>query len=164
MEVTSLIIFHRSLRWRHNGREGVPNHQPHDCLHNRVFRHISKATSKLRVTGLCEGGSPATGKFPAQKASNAKMSPFDDVIMFLSYIINKSQCKLHQSRKVKVLNNCIIEWFGHRSSYVITKVSYIKVAYCKRYGVGITKWFHHRQLVTLLQPQYKRNQSRVATM
>ena len=26
---------------------------------------------KLRVTGLCEGNSPVTGEFPAQRASNA---------------------------------------------------------------------------------------------
>ena len=31
------------LRWRHNGRDGVSNHQPHDCLHSRVFRRRSKA-------------------------------------------------------------------------------------------------------------------------
>ena len=24
-----------SLQWRHNGRDGVSNHQPHDCLTNR---------------------------------------------------------------------------------------------------------------------------------
>ena len=39
-------------------------------------------TSKLRVTGLCEGNSPVTGEFPTQKASNAEMFPFDDVIMY----------------------------------------------------------------------------------
>ena len=27
---------------------------------------------KLRVTGLCEGNSPVTGEFPAQKTSNAE--------------------------------------------------------------------------------------------
>ena len=32
----------------------------------------SKKTSKLRVTGLCEGNSPVTGEFPAQRASNAE--------------------------------------------------------------------------------------------
>ena len=31
-----------------------------------------KETSKLRVTGLCEGNSPVTGEFPAQKSSNAE--------------------------------------------------------------------------------------------
>ena len=60
------------LRWRHNGRNSVSNHQPHDCLLNRLFRRRSKKTSKLRVTGLCVGNSPGTGEFPAQMASNAE--------------------------------------------------------------------------------------------
>ena len=65
-----IILFHRvsfnkavstyygkgwSLLWRHNGHDGVSNHQPHDCLLNRLFRRRSKKTSKLRVTGLCAG-------------------------------------------------------------------------------------------------------------
>ena len=61
-----------SLRWRHNGCDSVSNHQPRDCLLNRLFRHRSKKTSKLRVTGLCAGNSPETGEFPAQMASNAE--------------------------------------------------------------------------------------------
>ena len=47
-----------SLRWRHNGRDSISNHQPHDCLLNRLFKRRSKKTSKLRVTGLCAGKSP----------------------------------------------------------------------------------------------------------
>ena len=31
----------------------------------------SKKTSKLRVTGFCEGNSPVTGEFPTQRPSNA---------------------------------------------------------------------------------------------
>ena len=58
------------LRWRHNGRIGVSNHQPNDRLLKRLFR--SKKISKLRVTGLCVGNSPTTGEFPAQMASNAE--------------------------------------------------------------------------------------------
>ena len=37
-----------------------------------TFRRRSKETSKLHVTGLCGGNSPVTGKFPAQRASNAE--------------------------------------------------------------------------------------------
>ena len=40
-----------------------------------------KKTSMLRITGLCEGNSLVTGEFLAQRASNAEMFPFDDVIM-----------------------------------------------------------------------------------
>ena len=61
-----------SLHWRHNGHDSVSNHQPHDCLLNRLFRRRSKKISKLRVTGLCAGNSPETGGFPAQMASKAE--------------------------------------------------------------------------------------------
>ena len=60
------------LRWRNNGLDSVPNHQPHDCLPNRSFGHRSKKTSKLCVTGLCVENSPVTGEFPAQMASHAE--------------------------------------------------------------------------------------------
>ena len=60
------------LQWRHNGRDSVSNHQPHDWLLNRLFRRRSKKTSKLRVTGLCARNSPVSGEFPAQMASNAE--------------------------------------------------------------------------------------------
>ena len=43
-----------------------------DCLLNRLFRRRSKKTSKLRVTGLCEGNSPVTGEFPVQRTSNVE--------------------------------------------------------------------------------------------
>ena len=46
--------------------------RPHDCLLNRLFKRKSKKTSKLHVTGLCEGNSPVTGEFAPQRASNAE--------------------------------------------------------------------------------------------
>ena len=61
-----------TYKWRHNGCDGIPNHQPHDCLLNRLFRRGSMKTSKLRVTDLCAGNSPLTGEFPAQMARNAE--------------------------------------------------------------------------------------------
>ena len=61
-----------ALQWPHYGRDSISNHQPHDCLLNRLFRRRSKKTSKLRVTGLCAGKSPGTGEFPALMASNAE--------------------------------------------------------------------------------------------
>ena len=41
------------LLWRHNGWDGVSNHQPHDCLLNRLFRHRSKKTSAPPHWPLC---------------------------------------------------------------------------------------------------------------
>ena len=46
-----------SLLWRHNGRDDVSNHQPHDCLFNRSSRRRSKKIS---------------GEIPAHMASNAE--------------------------------------------------------------------------------------------
>ena len=42
------------------------------CLLKRLFRRRSKITSKLRITGLCEGNSPVNDDFPTQRASNAE--------------------------------------------------------------------------------------------
>ena len=69
----NLQVFMFKLHWRHNGHDGISNHQPHDCLLNRFLRRRSKKIPKLRVTGLCgAGNSPVTGEFPSQMASNAK--------------------------------------------------------------------------------------------
>ena len=64
--------FYHSLHRRNNGRDGVSNHQPHDCLLHRLLGRRSKKTSKLCVTGLCVGNSPVTGEFPTQRASKAE--------------------------------------------------------------------------------------------
>ena len=61
---------HLTLQWRHNGHDGVSNHRRLDTLLNRLFRRISKKTSKIRVTGLCEENSPVTDEFSAQRASD----------------------------------------------------------------------------------------------
>ena len=61
-----------TLQWRHSEHEGISNYQSHNWLLNRLFRRRSKKTSKLHVTGLCEGNSPLTGEFPTQRASDAE--------------------------------------------------------------------------------------------
>ena len=61
-----------SLQWRHNWHDGVSNHQPRECLFNRLFGRRSKKTSKLLITGLREGYSPVIGECSAQRASNAE--------------------------------------------------------------------------------------------
>ena len=61
-----------SLQWRHIEQHGVSNHQPQDSLFNRLARRRWHQRLRLRVTGLCEGNSPVTGGFAAQRASNAE--------------------------------------------------------------------------------------------
>ena len=90
-----------SLQWRHNGCDGVSNHQPYDCLLNRLFRRRSKKTSKPRVTGLCAGNSPGTGEFPAQMASYAENVSIwwrhHDCLIFTSTI----RCRYKSSSSVE---------------------------------------------------------------
>ena len=81
-----LFNFHASsmsLQWRHTGHDGVSNHQPHDCFLNRLFRHRSKKTSKLRVTGFVPGIHRKPVNSPHKWPVTWKMFPFDDVIMVL---------------------------------------------------------------------------------
>ena len=59
------------LEWCHNERGGISNDRRHDCLLNRLSRHRSQRKSTLSVTGHCEGNSPGTRVFPAQRANNA---------------------------------------------------------------------------------------------
>ena len=67
-----------SLQWGHNERDGVSNHQPQDCLPNRLF--MPKKTSKLRVTRLCAGIHWWPTNSPHKRPVTRKMFPFDYVI------------------------------------------------------------------------------------
>ena len=97
-----------TLRWRHNGRDSVSNHQPDDCLLNRLFRRRSKKTSKLRVTGLCVGNSPGTGEFPHKWPVTRKMLPFDDVIMLKLGVTD--DWKVHQNSVRNMTRHPACNW------------------------------------------------------
>ena len=71
-----------TLQRRHNERYGVSNHQPHDCLLNRLF----KAQIQGNIKALRHW--PLWGEFtgnrwipPHEGPVTRKMFPFDDVIM-----------------------------------------------------------------------------------
>ena len=79
--VCNICEWSTSLQWRHNGRGGVSNHQPHDCLLNRYSgtdqrKHQSSALlAFMRRIHRQSVNSPH--KWPvAQKM-------FDDVIMII---------------------------------------------------------------------------------
>ena len=116
------------LWWRHNGRDCVSNHQPHDCLLNRLFGRRSKKTSKLCVTGLCVGNSPGPVNSPHKWPVTRKMFPFDDVIMRTQdciYWCGDAKAPVHQYprcwlnihcikpvsyRNIKIIGNNIRKW------------------------------------------------------
>ena len=75
-----------TLQWRHNGHDDISNHRHLDCVCNRLFRHRLKKTSKLHVTGLCNGNSLMTSEYPAQRVSNA-----ENVSIWWHHVLGKPQ-------------------------------------------------------------------------
>ena len=57
-----------SLQWRHNGRESVSNHQPHD-FYSIVYSDADQRKHQRSASLAFAGNSPGTGEFPAQMAS-----------------------------------------------------------------------------------------------
>ena len=136
----------KSLRWRHNENDSVSNHQARDCFLNRLLRHRSKKTSKLRVTGLCVWNLHWTGKFPAQMASNAENVSFDDVIMccgmfhvcssiepYSSMVQAKGMHRRSMMTQLKVMFGCLASIlnkstdFQWLNCYVWIPIFYIKL-------------------------------------
>ena len=104
------------LQWRHNEHDGISNHQPHDCLLKRLFRHRSRKTSKLRATGLCVRNSQGTGEFPAQKASNVENVSiwWCHLIAPLPMISSRNMSKLNLHQTMPMCNNVkLCTYFGN---------------------------------------------------
>ena len=87
-----------ALQWRHNGRDGVSNHQPHDCLLNRFFRRTDQGQhqSFAPLAFLC-GIHRWPVKSPHKWPVTRKMFPFDHVIMVyrLNQLVDVASC-LHE--------------------------------------------------------------------
>ena len=66
------IVLNHFVKYYNDERDGVPIHQPHDRLLNRLFKAHIKENSQAPHHRLCAGNSPVTGEFPAQRASNAE--------------------------------------------------------------------------------------------
>ena len=76
-----------SLQWRHYECDGISNCQRLDFLLNSLFRRKSKKTSKLGVTGLCEGNSLWLVNYAHKGPVTWKLFPFDDGIVISADII-----------------------------------------------------------------------------
>ena len=63
------INFKWTLQWRHNGRDGVSNHQPHHYFSTVYWGAYRRKHQRSASLAFCAGNAPVTGEFPAQKAS-----------------------------------------------------------------------------------------------
>ena len=65
-----------ALQWRHYEHKGVSNHQPHDCLLDRLFK------AKIKRNIKAPRNWPLCGEFTGDKGPvTRKMFPFDDIIV-----------------------------------------------------------------------------------
>ena len=109
----------KALWWRHNDHDSVSNHQPHECLLNRLFRRRSKKTSKLRVTGLCVGNSPGPVNSPHKGPVTRKMFPFDDVIMVCVSNLSHPFLWLWKPQELRIIDFlCGWTWRAHVKLYL----------------------------------------------
>ena len=69
------------LLWRHDGHNGVSNHQPNDCLLNRLFSRTSKKTS-ASLSFLWEINRWSMNS-PHKRSVTRKMFPFYDIIVMI---------------------------------------------------------------------------------
>ena len=114
------FVDNNALRGRHNGCDSVSNHQPHDCLLNRLFRRRSKKTSKLRVTGLCAENSPGTGEFPTQMASYA-----ENVSIWWRHLLVIIQNNVAYPRQ-RVLYKLVVKtWWRHQMETFPRYMTYV---------------------------------------
>ena len=84
-----------TLQWRHNGRDSVSNHQPHDCLLNRSDAEQRKHQSSVSLAFVCGEFTGDRWIPPHKWPVTRKMLPVDDVIM---------TCQVNQD-EIEVLSN-----------------------------------------------------------
>ena len=102
-------MWFNALRWSHHERDGVSNHRRLDSLLISLFRCRSKKISKLRVTGLCEGNSPMTTEFRAQRASNAEnVSIWWRHHEWWNPMLNQLNCDVVYQHAIRLLANFVL--------------------------------------------------------
>ena len=69
------------LQWYDNERGGVSNHQPHDWLFNRLFRHRRKIYQSSSSLAFFREINRWRVNFPHKRPVTWTMFPVDDVIM-----------------------------------------------------------------------------------
>ena len=125
----------------------VSNHQPHECLLNRLFRRKSRKISKLRVTGLCEGNSPVTGEFPSQRASNAEYVS----IWWRHHSASLPSGQCHEMMLVNIGsgNGSVLSGITrYMSPHAVTKPQWIKLHIYTSHFWGSTPTIRHYNDVT----------------
>ena len=125
------ILFECSLLWRHNGNDSVSNHQPYDCLLNRLFRRRSKKTSKLRVADLCVGNSPGPVNSPHKWPVTRKCFH----LMTSSGLFMKSSCELLSGDRAQILRDATNESLNTHNIFIDSECNDGYLGSCGKFSV-----------------------------
>ena len=112
---------------------GVYNHQ-------RLFKkyaQANKATSKLCITGPCEGNSPMVCGFPSQRTTNAKSISKYVIMAHLSFVLQSifpstspimeysEEIPFHRFRLIHMNNTTTLLWYcRHIFAWIFCVVAY----------------------------------------
>ena len=94
---------HCAVQWRHHEHDGVSNHQPNDCLLNRLFRCRLKKHQGSASLAFVREIRRSTVNSPPKGPVTRKMFPFDDVIMVWDLF--------NQVPQRRFTGNGVIKWF-----------------------------------------------------
>ena len=145
-----------SLRWRHDGRDGVSNNQP--FIQAQIKENIKSSASLAFVRGIHRWPVNSPHKWPVTR----KMFPFDDVIMSLHWPYHSPWHNCHRLRRSPL-------WYdGHssqsavpvsanpaalgRTSFLFVKWTYnihvYHIKYARGFVVSALLWLHNPFLMT----------------
>ena len=132
---TLLYCYVHPLQGRLDWCDGVLNHQPPDCLLNRLSKAQIKETSKFHVTGFCERNSPVTGKFPAQRGSNPKNVSIwwrhHDHCVVVNIYLSLPRVYGYLTYGLMVRNDCWLKAFGLSTTRCTAKCKQEYITYDK---------------------------------
>ena len=94
-----------TLRWRHNERDGVSNHQCFDCVFSGLFQ--CKKISKLCVTGLCKGNPPDS---PHKGPVTRKLFSFDDIMITKPKDPSQHKYRIFFGKRISIINLFTLWW------------------------------------------------------
>ena len=133
-----------SLQWRHKGRDGVSNHQPHHCLLNRLFRRRSGKNQSSASLAFVREIHRWPVNFPHKWPVTWKMFPFDDVIIPWLRNTVRPICSLWYNIRVSgtnmFTNLCLYQnygwlWCVNLMRQYVSLCSHYSPAICTKYYV-----------------------------
>ena len=121
------------LQWRHNEHDGVSNHQPRDCLLNRLFSADQRKHHSSASLAFWRGIHRWPVNSPHRGPVTRKRFPFDDVIM-----LKGSSSLMSCGSQIQSTRLALMFYYGSISFLTIESTSPANGLHCERRGLDKT--------------------------